>query len=168
MRKRLLALVVLASVVVSCARSSGPPNNLVDVLQADGRFSVLLQIVRHDAAVRFFDFMTSNRDLTLFAPSDEAFDALPPAELQAILQDRDKIRDRLAHHLAEPMLRLADLKSRARSDDPLLSTGGCCLVRLTLDGDRLMVNNATVVEANIEASNGVIHVVDQVIESVPI
>ena len=42
MRKRLLALVVLASVVVSCARSSEPPNNLVDVLQADGRFSALL------------------------------------------------------------------------------------------------------------------------------
>jgi uncharacterized surface protein with fasciclin (FAS1) repeats len=41
-------------------------------------------------------------------------------------------------------------------------------VRLALDGDRLMVNNATVVEADIEASNGVIHVVDQVIDSVPI
>jgi len=63
---------------------------------------------------------------------------------------------------------LADLKARARSDDPFLSTGGCCLVRLALDGDRLMVNNATVVEANIAASNGVIHVVDQVIDSVPI
>jgi uncharacterized surface protein with fasciclin (FAS1) repeats len=97
------------------------------VPQANGRFSVL--IVRHDDAVRFFDFMTSNRDLTLFAPSDEAFDALPPAELQAILEDRDKIRHVRAHHLAEP---------------------------------------ATVVEADIEASNGVIHVVDQVIDSVPI
>ena len=41
-------------------------------------------------------------------------------------------------------------------------------MRLALDGDRLMVNNATVVEANIAASNGVIHVVDQVIDSVPI
>lgn len=91
--------------------------------------------------MRFFDFMTSNRDLTLFAPSDEAFDALPPAELQAILEDRDKIRDVLAHHLAEPTLRLADLKARARSDDPLLSTGGCCLVRLALDADQLTVNN---------------------------
>jgi uncharacterized surface protein with fasciclin (FAS1) repeats len=168
MRKLLPSLVVLAFFPVSCARSSEPPNNLVDVLEAEGRFSVLLQIVRHDAAVRFFDFMTSNRDLTLFAPSDEAFDALPPAELQAILEDSDRTRDLLAHHLAEPTLMLTDLKARARSDDPLLSTGGCCLVRLTLDGDRLMVNNATVVEADIEASNGVIHVVDQVIDSVPI
>lgn len=41
-------------------------------------------------------------------------------------------------------------------------------MRLALDGDRLMVNNATVVEADIEASNGVIHIVDQVIDSVPI
>jgi hypothetical protein len=67
MRNRILGLVVVAFVPVSCTRSSEPPNNLVDVLQADRRFSVLLQIVRHDAAVRFFDFTTSNRDLTLFA-----------------------------------------------------------------------------------------------------
>jgi hypothetical protein len=53
MRKLFLALVVLAFLPVSCARSSEPPNNLVDVLEAEGRFSVLLQIVRHDAAVRF-------------------------------------------------------------------------------------------------------------------
>ena len=84
--------------------------------QADGRFSVLLQIVRHDDAVRFFDFMTSNRDLTLFAPSDEAFDALPPAELQAILEDRDKIRDVLAHILAEPATVVeADIDASNRS-----------------------------------------------------
>jgi hypothetical protein len=53
MRKLFLALVVLAFFPVSCATSSQPPNNLVDVLEAEGRFSVLLQIVRHDAAVRF-------------------------------------------------------------------------------------------------------------------
>jgi len=80
MRKGFLALVVLASVVVSCARSREPPNNLVDVLQADGRFSALLQIVRHDAAVRFFDFMTSNRDLTLFArPTRPSMPSRPPS-----------------------------------------------------------------------------------------
>jgi hypothetical protein len=43
MRKLLLSLVVLAFFPVSCARSSEPPNNLVDVLKAEGRFSVLFR-----------------------------------------------------------------------------------------------------------------------------
>jgi len=63
---------------------------------------------------------------------------------------------------------VADLKAKARSSNPLLSTGGCCQVRLTVEVDRLKVNNATVVEADIQASKGLIHVVDQVIESVPL
>ncbi len=45
-----------------------------------------------------------------------------------------------------------------------LSVGGCCEVRLTIEGEQLKVNNAAVVEGDIEASNGLIHVIDQVIE----
>jgi uncharacterized surface protein with fasciclin (FAS1) repeats len=134
-------------------------------LEADGRFSSLLRIVRQDSVFRFLDFMTSKRNLTLFAPPDEAFDSLPSAEMDSILAGGSKVQDLLAHHLAAPTLSLDDLKAKARSSNPLLATGGCCQVRLTLEGDRRIVNNATVVEAGIEASNGLIHVVDQVIES---
>jgi uncharacterized surface protein with fasciclin (FAS1) repeats len=70
----------------------------------------------------------------------------------------------VAHHLAEPTFPLAELEAKARSEDPLLSVGGCCEVRLTMGGEQLRVNNAAVVEGDIEASNGLIHVIDQVIE----
>jgi uncharacterized surface protein with fasciclin (FAS1) repeats len=168
MRTRVLWLAMLALVSVTCAESAVPANNMVDVLERDGRFSTLLRIVRLDAASRFHEFMTSDRDLTLFAPPDEAFDSLPSGELQAILKAGARAQDLLAHHLAEPTLNLNDLKAKAGSSNPMLSTGGCCRVRLTVEDGRLQVNNAVVVEADIEASNGLIHVVDQVIESVPI
>jgi uncharacterized surface protein with fasciclin (FAS1) repeats len=95
MMRRLLAILAISSALAACGEESAGPN-LVEVLEADGRFSTLLRIVRDDAASRFNDFMTSNRKLTLFAPPDEAFDPLPPGELEA----------------------------KARSDDPLLSVGG--------------------------------------------
>jgi transforming growth factor-beta-induced protein len=167
MHVRVLALTLLAPVLVGCAEPSKPANNLIDVLEADGRFSTLVRIVRGDAAVRFRDFMTSDRDLTLFAPPDDAFDNLPTGELESILADASKVQDLLAHHLAEPTFSLADLKAKAASSAPVLATGGCCHVRLSLDDGQLMVNNAAVIEGDIEASNGSIHVVDQVIESVP-
>ena len=161
---RLLAVVVVASALVACGGGEPAGPDLVDVLEADGRFTSLLRLVHHPAAFRFEAFMTSDRHLTLFAPSDEAFDALPPGELEAIFADAGAVRLLLAHHLAEPTLRLAELEARARSD-PQLSVGGCCTVTLALELGQLKVNNATVVEGNIEASNGLIHVINQVIDS---
>ena len=162
MMRRLLAILAISSALAACGEESAGPN-LVEVLEADGRFSTLLRIVRDDAASRFNDFMTSNRNLTLFAPPDEAFDALPSGELESMLASEEAVRMFLAHHLAEPTFPLAELEAKARSDDPLLSVGGCCEVRLTIEGEQLKVNNAAVVEGDIEASNGLIHVIDQVI-----
>jgi uncharacterized surface protein with fasciclin (FAS1) repeats len=161
--RRLLAILAISSALAACGEESAGPK-LVEVLETDGRFSTLLRIVREDAASRFYGFMTSNRNLTLFAPPDEAFDALPPGELEAMLASDEAVRMLLAHHLAEPTFPLAELEAKARSDNPLLSVGGCCEVRLTIEGEQLKVNNAAVVEGDIEASNGFIHVIDQVIE----
>ena len=160
---RFLAIVVVASTLVACEGREPAGPDLVDVLESDGRFTTLLRLSRDPAASRFEAFMTSDRHLTLFAPPDEAFDALPPGEIEAVLADAEAIRLLLAHHLAEPTLRLAELKARARSD-PQLSVGGCCFVTLILGDGQLKVNNATVVEGDVEASNGLIHVIDQVIE----
>jgi len=163
MMRRLLAILAISSALVACGEESAGPN-LIEVLEADGRFSTLLRIAREDAASRFYDFMTSNRNLTLFAPPDEAFDALPSGELEATLASDESVRMLVAHHLAEPTFPLDELEAKARSDDPFLSVGGCCEVRLTMEGEQLKVNNAAVVEGDIQASNGLIHVVDQVIE----
>ena len=162
--KRLLAVVVVGSALVACEGGGPAGPDLVDVLKADGRFTTLLRLVHEPAASRFEAFMSSDRHLTLFAPLDDAFDALPPGELEAIFADPEAIQLLLAHHLAETTLRLADLKAKARSDDPQLSVGGCCSVTLALELGQVRVNNATVVDGDIEASNGLIHVINQVIE----
>jgi len=91
MMRRLLAILAISSALVACGEESAGPN-LIEVLEADGRFSTLLRIAREDAASRFYDFMTSDRNLTLFAPPDEAFDALPSGELEATLASDESVR----------------------------------------------------------------------------
>jgi uncharacterized surface protein with fasciclin (FAS1) repeats len=165
--KKLLRFALLVMILgVACA-TSNVRNNLIDVLEREGRFTTLLRIVRDEDASRFLDFMTSDRALTLFAPPDEVFDALPPREVEAIFQEAERAPRLLAYHLASATLRASDLEEVAQSDDPFIRTGGCCMIRVALEDHRLMVNNATVVETDLEASNGVIHVVDQVIEPTP-
>lgn len=96
---------------------------------------------------------------TVFAPSDAAFAALPPATLEQLLQDenRETLRQILLYHvvpgqLAADQLVDGDLSTSVPGESLSIQTG-----------DQVSVNGATVIEPNIEARNGVVHIIDQVI-----
>ncbi|MFD3001050.1 fasciclin domain-containing protein [Pontibacter toksunensis] len=98
---------------------------------------------------------------TVFAPSNEAFAALPAGTLEDLLkpENKQKLVDILSYHVTQGNVMAADL-SDGMTVNPLLSGEQ---LKVMIEGDKVKVNDATVTMPNVEASNGVVHVIDKVI-----
>jgi uncharacterized surface protein with fasciclin (FAS1) repeats len=101
----------------------------------------------------------------VFAPTDEAFAKVPKAELDALLADRERLKKVLLHHVVPGEIRAADLKSRADSRGRVEATtlAGTPLVIRPGDAGVRVGGSASVATADVGASNGVIHVIDEVL-----
>jgi uncharacterized surface protein with fasciclin (FAS1) repeats len=145
-----------------------PEGTVPAALAADGRFETLLRILREDAPA-LLGFMTNERyNGTLFAPTDEAFEA--PADTLEQLRDQ-KISANvsalvfvLQHHTVAGQWRSTDLK-KLEAVGPGRTEGagghGGPIAILVRGGD-ILVDGVTVIEAYVGASNGLIHVIDGV------
>jgi uncharacterized surface protein with fasciclin (FAS1) repeats len=102
----------------------------------------------------------SNGAFTVFAPTDEAFAALPAGTLEKLLKPENKalLRQVLAYHVAPTELPSSDLKTGL-----VKTLGGGLAVKVS--AGKVVVNNATVIQPDIEASNGVVHAIDRVLIS---
>ncbi len=101
-------------------------------------------------------------NLTVFAPTDEAFKALPPAQLQLLLSPAgtNTLRKVLTYHLVNAQIDAAKIKG-AKGD---VATVDGVNVSLDGSGDVLMVNNADIIQPDVKAANGVIvHAIDKVL-----
>ncbi len=126
-------------------------DTLYDVLVNDeeGRFTTLVDLLRS------IDYSELDRTgvYTVFAPTNDAFDPDTLADLQSSPERASEV---LAYHVAEGLFRSNELP-------PTLTMIHGGTVTITPDGENIRVNEATVTEANIAASNGVIHAIDQVL-----
>ena len=95
--------------------------------------------------------------ITVFAPTNEAFAALPDGTLEAVRADQDLLTTVLTYHVVSGELALADLQP-----GPLETLAGIDLA-VTRDGDTVMINGIEVAAGDIEATNGVVHVVNGVL-----
>ena len=97
--------------------------------------------------------------LTVFAPTDEAFAALPPGTLDALLkpENKEKLAQLLTYHVVSGKVESTTLKS---GDVPSLLGKP---ITVKVEGKKIMINEATVTKADVPASNGVIHLIDKVI-----
>lgn len=130
---------------------------IVDVAVEDGRFTTLVGAVE---AAGLVDALTSEGPFTVFAPTDEAFAALPEGALDALVADTDALSDVLLYHVVEGEVLAADvLELDGQKVETLLGQ----FVDITIDGEMVMIDNAQVVITDIPASNGVIHVIDAVL-----
>lgn len=100
---------------------------------------------------------------TLFVPNNGAFDALPPDQLTAILNDTTNMANILRYHLVLDEVTSADLATLPS----LLTASGETLAVTVEDDGRILINNAPIFQADIETSNGVIHVVGELITPLP-
>ncbi|WP_439882315.1 fasciclin domain-containing protein [Pontibacter sp. MBLB2868] len=96
---------------------------------------------------------------TVFAPTDEAFAALPAGTLDNLLKPENKqqLVDILTYHVAEGNVMASDL-----SDGMMVKTLNGKDLKVMMSGDKVMINDATVTMPNVEASKGVVHVIDKV------
>ena len=127
----------------------------VDVAVAAGNFTTLVAAV---TAAGLVETLSGTGPFTVFAPTDEAFAALPAGVLDALLLPENKalLAQILTYHVVSGMVMAADV-----TDGEVATVEGQNVKLSTMGG--VMVNQATVVAADVMASNGVIHAIDAVI-----
>ena len=145
-----------ASVALSVQALAMGGKDIVDTAAEAGAFNTLLAAA---TAAGLVDTLKGDGPFTVFAPTDEAFAALPEGTVDNLLkpENKDQLVAVLTYHVVPGKVMSTDL-----TDDMTAATvqGGA----ITIDLDNgVMVNEASVVTADIEASNGVIDVIDSVI-----
>ncbi|MCB9844951.1 MAG: fasciclin domain-containing protein [Phycisphaeraceae bacterium] len=142
--------------LVSASHASAP-TNIVATAQAAGKFSTLLAAAR---AAGLAEALMGSGPFTVFAPTDDAFDKLPDGTVDNLLrpENRDALASILKFHVvagqwsARDVMRLSGVRSINGQRLDFWS-----------DGSAVKVNGAKVVAADIECTNGVIHVIDTVV-----
>jgi len=128
--------------------------DIVDIAVGAGSFNTLVAAVQ---AAGLVDTLKSPGPFTVFAPNDEAFAQLPPGTIQTLLQNIPQLARILTFHVVSGKLMQADL---AKVDSVISVEGSPIPINCT---DGFEVKNATVLVPDIEADNGVIHVINRVI-----
>jgi uncharacterized surface protein with fasciclin (FAS1) repeats len=136
------------------ANDGGASGDIVDVAVGAGSFETLVTAVK---AAGLVDTLKGEGPFTVFAPTDEAFAKIPKEQLTALLADKDALIAVLTYHVVPGKVMAADVVGL----DSATSVQGSNITIDTSDGVR--VDGAKVVMTDIEASNGVIHVIDTVI-----
>jgi uncharacterized surface protein with fasciclin (FAS1) repeats len=129
--------------------------DIVDTAVAAGSFTTLAKAL--DAA-GLVDTLKGPGPFTVFAPTDAAFAKLPAGTLEKLLADREQLTKVLTYHVVAGNVQAADVVKLKSA-----KTVEGADVKITVKGKNVMVNQAHVVQTDIEASNGVIHVLDEVI-----
>jgi len=154
-----LALLVTASVAPAQMANDqdAPSKNIVEVAAEAGTFNTLIAAAK---AADLVDALTGEGPLTVFAPTDDAFAKLPEGTVETLLkpENKDKLQAVLLYHVVE---------GKVTSDQVVNLTSATTLEGDTIDISvkmgKVYVDDAQVIAADIEASNGVIHVIDAVI-----
>ena len=128
--------------------------SIVDIVTSGPQFSILASLIDEaDAA----ETLSGSGPFTLFAPSDEAFEALPPDTLAALRQDPQQLATLLQHHVVAGSYLSSELEP-----GPLEMLDGTTLSVRVADGD-ITIGGALITEPDLEAANGVVHVIDRVL-----
>jgi len=151
-----IAKYVVAGMIAAAASFPAKAADIVDTAVGAGSFTTLVAAVQ---AAGLVDTLKGTGPFTVFAPTDEAFAALPAGTVEGLLkpENKDQLVAILTYHVVPGKVMSTDL-----TDDMMAKTVEGADVKIDLDGG-VKVNDANVVTADIVADNGVIHVIDKVI-----
>ena len=151
------AALVFAAVFATAATAGGNygmKKDIVDTAVSAGSFNTLVTAVK---AAGLVDTLKGDGPFTVFAPTDEAFSQMPQDKLQALLADKKALTEVLTYHVVPGKVTSADVMKLSSAK----TVQGQSVKIDTMHG--VKVDNAKVTQADIMASNGVIHVIDTVI-----
>ena len=152
--------ILSSAVALGLMAGTAQANNIVEVAQGAGTFNTLVAAA---TAAGLAGALADGDNLTVFAPTDEAFAALPAGTVEDLLkpENKDKLVAVLSYHVLPRKLMSNQLPGRAIHVRTIKSSGDRTLtVSKTSSG--VTVDEANVVKADIAADNGVIHVIDKV------
>ncbi|MDJ0684833.1 MAG: fasciclin domain-containing protein [Alphaproteobacteria bacterium] len=159
MFKRLFAAAALVALAAcsSANTAPAPKADIVDTAVAAGDFNTLVAAVQ---AAGLVDTLKGPGPFTVFAPNDDAFAKLPAGTVENLLkpENKDQLVAVLTYHVLPGKVMSGDIAGQTLS--PATVQGSTVDIDAT---DGVKVDNATVIAADIETSNGVIHVIDAVI-----
>ncbi len=146
------AVVVLAVGVVAAPHEK---KDIVDTAVEAGQFKTLVKLVQEAGLV---EALRGEGPFTVFAPTDAAFAKLPKAQVDALLKDKAALKQVLLYHVVSGKVMSKDVV-KLRSAKTLQGKS----INIRVRNNTVYINDAKVVKADIECTNGVIHVIDKVI-----
>ncbi len=154
---RRLSLSLIASLPLVFSTVAAKADDIVDTAVAAGQFTTLVAALQ---AAELVDTLKGDGPFTVFAPTDAAFAALPAGTVEDLLkpENKDKLVAVLTYHVVPGKVMSADIAGKSLQ---VASVQGGNLSIDAMSG--VKVDNANVVTADIETSNGVIHVIDAVV-----
>ena len=159
MKTKILTVALLTIFLSASALIAGsqPKMDIVDTAVGAGSFNTLVAAVQ---AAGLADTLKSEGPFTVFAPTDDAFAKLPAGTVEDLLkpENKDKLAAILTYHVVSGKVMAKDVMTMKEAKTV---NGG--MVMISMDADTVMIDNAKVVQADVECSNGVIHVIDTVI-----
>jgi uncharacterized surface protein with fasciclin (FAS1) repeats len=161
-RGPLAALLVLAALAVpalagtaAADRESKSDRNLVETAVAAGSFKTLVSLVQQAGLA---DTLATGGTFTVFAPTDAAFEKVPKSTLSKLASNPEQLKAVLLYHVAKGELRAKKVVKRNS-----IKTLNGARVRVKVRRGVAKINNARILKANVDASNGVIHVINRVL-----
>ena len=157
MFKRMIAATLLSISLDSTSTAGGHSKNVVDTAVAAGSFEPLVTAV---AAADLVDVLKGEGPFTVFAPVDAAFTALPEGTVETLLkpENKSKLADILTYHVLSGKVMSSEIIGKKL--EVTMVNGSTAQIDAT---DGVKISGANVIQADIETSNGVIHVIDAVI-----
>jgi uncharacterized surface protein with fasciclin (FAS1) repeats len=159
MKAKILTVAILTIFLSATAliASSHTKKDIVDTAVGAGSFNTLVAAVQ---AADLVDTLKSEGPFTVFAPTDDAFAKLPAGTVEDLLkpENKDKLKAILTYHVVSGKYMAKDVVTMKMAE----TVNGQSFM-INMDADTVMVDNAKVVQTDIECSNGVIHVIDTVI-----
>jgi len=150
-----MALLAISALPALAAPPAQAEMDIVDTAIANGSFTTLVAAVE---AAGLVDTLKGEGPFTVFAPTDDAFNALPEGTVPALLNDIPALTDILLYHVVAGKVMAADVVNL----DSAVTVQGQPVAISVRDGN-VFINDAQVIIADVETSNGVIHVIDAVL-----
>ena len=152
-----LSLSLIASTSALAWGSKAPTKDIVDTAVSAGSFKTLTTAL---AAAGLVETLKGKGPFTVFAPTDEAFAKLPAGTVESLLKpaNKQKLTAILTYHVEAGNVKAADVVKLSSA-----KTLNGKLVTIKTVGGKVLINGATVVKADIAATNGTIHVIDTVL-----
>lgn len=156
--------IAAAALCVMTVAGTAQAKTIVEIASGDDRFSTLVAAV---GAAGLADALSGPGPFTVYAPTNDAFAALPAGTVETLLkpENKQKLTDILLYHVDDRKLAAAGIPSGSTTSKPMLTSQRLCI---TNSGTAVTIADgtgevATVVIADIMADNGVIHVIDKVL-----